>query len=100
MQNCTCHSLTAIYYSFYHCVKLLRYPKSKMKIHYLIVLFGLLMLSSSSEAGLCSWICRSACVMPGVCHVACKLLCTDPETSKTYTFPVIDTRDQLQKCKS
>ncbi|GFU52697.1 uncharacterized protein NPIL_111721 [Nephila pilipes] len=68
--------------------------KSKMKAYTLVILFGLLMWCGYTEAGLCSWVCRNACVMPGVCHVACKLLCTDPETLETqsYTFPIIENR--------
>ncbi|GBL97338.1 hypothetical protein AVEN_170462-1 [Araneus ventricosus] len=73
--------------------------RSKMKVQMLIVFLGLLMFCGYSEAGLCSWICRSACPMPGVCHVACKLLCTDPETQqKSYTFLVKDRRSQLREC--
>ncbi|CAL1287520.1 unnamed protein product [Larinioides sclopetarius] len=69
-----------------------------MKVQLLIVFLGFLMFCGTSEAGLCSWICRSACVMPGVCHMACKLLCTDPETQQqSYVFPVKDRRSQLRE---
>ncbi|KFM67653.1 hypothetical protein X975_15301, partial [Stegodyphus mimosarum] len=59
-----------------------------MKTLMFILLMGFVLWCDYAEAGLCSWICRSVCPIPGVCHVACKLLCTDPVSVKTYIFPL------------